>query len=142
MRGWDLFKHRLRAYPPATWALLVEAWLGLLLSDLRLRLGRQGGLQAGGRSSALQPPLPPELERARQLDRLVRAAARLFWPPMTCLRRALALRGMLARRGLQAELRIGVRKTADGLHAHAWLELGGVPLGEPEVIHERFAVLE
>ena len=82
MTGWELFQYRLRAYPPATWPLLAEAWLSLLVSDLGLRLGRQGGLRAGSRSSGAQPPSPQELERARHLDRLVRAAARVAKEPM------------------------------------------------------------
>jgi len=51
---------------------------------------------------------------------------------------------MLARRGIASRLRIGVRKEsngAGGIVAHAWVEVDGVALGEPEAIAERFLPL-
>jgi hypothetical protein len=63
----------------------------------------------------------------------VAAAARRI-PRATCLTQALAATLLLAWRGHDATLRLGVAKKEDGsLHAHAWLECGGVILlGEPE----------
>ena len=58
--------------------------------------------------------------------------------PMTCLPRALALRKMLAQRGIPSALRIGVRKEAATIAAHAWVEVEGRAVGEPEAIAERF----
>ena len=52
-------------------------------------------------------------------------------PGGTCLVRSLALTRLLRSRGIAAELRIGV-KTADGFHAHAWVEVAGVPITPPE----------
>ena len=60
---------------------------------------------------------------------------------MTCLPRALALQRMLARRGIVAALRIGVRKEAATLAAHAWVEVDGRAVGEPEAIEESFRAL-
>ena len=57
----------------------------------------------------------------------------------TCLARALAAHGMLARRGLASCISIGVAagKSQDkenGIVAHAWLETGGrILLGGPDV---------
>jgi hypothetical protein len=48
-------------------------------------------------------------------------------PGGTCLARSLALTRMLRSRGVAAEMKIGV-KTADGFHAHAWVEVAGVPI--------------
>jgi hypothetical protein len=48
-------------------------------------------------------------------------------PGGTCLARSLALTRMLRARGVRAETKIGV-KTADGFHAHAWVEVAGVPI--------------
>jgi hypothetical protein len=52
----------------------------------------------------------------------------------TCLVDALALQALLLREGHDANLRIGVAKTAAGrLEAHAWLDSGGhVLVGGPE----------
>ena len=51
-------------------------------------------------------------------------AGRLPWHS-TCLVLAVALRLMLARRGIPAVIRLGVRKVEGGLSAHAWLLVGG-----------------
>jgi hypothetical protein len=59
-----------------------------------------------------------------------------------CLARALALQCLLRLRGLETELRIGVRQGADGLEAHAWLETGGIPILEATDVGVRFPVLE
>jgi len=60
---------------------------------------------------------------------------------MTCLRRALTLQKVLTNRGIAAELKIGVRKEASLLSAHACLEYQGKPLGESERIVEKFVKL-
>ncbi|HEU4694304.1 MAG TPA: lasso peptide biosynthesis B2 protein [Vicinamibacterales bacterium] len=53
-----------------------------------------------------------------------RAAARLPWHS-SCLRRALAGRFMLLRRGFPSSVVFGVAKRAGQIHAHAWLVAGG-----------------
>jgi hypothetical protein len=58
----------------------------------------------------------------------------------TCLRQALLLHWLLRRRGLQPELRIGVRKQGEALDAHAWMELDGHPLQSSPVAHSPFAL--
>lgn len=65
---------------------------------------------------------------------------------MTCLHRALAGYAALRARGEDVRFVLGVRPdagaaaAASAVMAHAWLELGGVPLGEPEDPRGRFAV--
>ncbi len=52
--------------------------------------------------------------------------ASLFVPRATCLVKALVAQVRLARLGCAAELRIGVRRSAEGkIEAHAWLESDG-----------------
>jgi len=48
-------------------------------------------------------------------------------PGGNCLARSLALTRMLRTRGVAAQTKIGV-KTANGFHAHAWVEVAGVPI--------------
>jgi hypothetical protein len=62
---------------------------------------------------------------------------------MTCLRRSLALQWLLRRRGIDTELRFGVRRVAGdpGLEAHAWLERHGHPVSEPEALTGQFTQL-
>src|SRR5688500_12244795 len=105
---------------------LVRAWAYLLVADLALRfvafprVERLLALLARGRRR--QAGLP-----ADRLATLVTAAARHHLRPMTCLPRALALHTLLRRNGIQTDLRIGVRREAGSLQAHAWVEHAGAP---------------
>jgi hypothetical protein len=64
---------------------------------------------------------------------LVEVAAHRCLPRPTCLAKALVVFSLLKRRGLAAELVIGVAKTQRPLEGHAWVELGGaaVVVGDP-----------
>ena len=64
-------------------------------------------------------------------------------PGATCLVQALAGRRLLAVRGHEVKLRLGVQKSPRGeFRAHAWLErAGGVVLGKLSDL-DRFVVLE
>src|SRR5207249_10712960 len=64
---------------------------------------------------------------------LVEIAGRFCLPRPTCLAKALVVFSLLRRRGLPAELVIGVSKTRGLLEGHAWVELGGVAVvsGDP-----------
>ena len=121
--------------------LLIEAWWRLLGARVRLQWGARGAL-----ASAFGAPVQ-SLDRgspeatAPQLALAVSRAAAHHLGAMTCLPRALALRAMLARRGIESSLRIGVRREAATIAAHAWVEVAGSPLGEPEEIEARFAPL-
>jgi hypothetical protein len=61
----------------------------------------------------------------RNLVRAVRAASRLV-PQATCLTQAIALHYLLARRGREGRIHIGVRRLDSGsFESHAWVELDG-----------------
>lgn len=78
---------------------------------------------------------------AARLARLVDIAARHHLRPMTCLPRSLVLKALLQRQGDEASLRIGVRREAGSLRAHAWIEWAGSPVGERAAITRFFAPL-
>jgi hypothetical protein len=61
---------------------------------------------------------------------LVSLAAKHSIIPTSCLPRALTLLWILSRRGVQAELRIGLRNRTGRLESHAWVESGGRPLDD------------
>lgn len=62
----------------------------------------------------------------QQIVEAVAAAGRRAPFKATCLLEALAVEAMLRRRGHDARLRLGVmRPSANGLGAHAWVELNG-----------------
>ena len=59
---------------------------------------------------------------------LKRVAPRI--PRTHCLARALALRWWMRSAGLDAQMIIGIRKGANGLESHAWVEFDDTPIDE------------
>jgi hypothetical protein len=119
-----------RALPVQDWALFVEAWAQLLVADFSVRFVPFQRLRR-----TLQPNSAPGNADGATVERVTRLfsiAARNHVTPVNCLRRSLALRALLLRRGIPAVMRVGAR-TADGsLLAHAWVEVGGKVVGESE----------
>lgn len=115
--------------------LIGQAWLSLLLVDIALRwfpLPRVQRLLS--MLLRLAPPPRSSTIADTELARLVDIAARHHVLPVRCLQRAVVLQGFLVRQGLDAELRIGVRKQQGQMLAHAWLERAGIPVAEsPEI---------
>lgn len=63
-------------------------------------------------------------------------AGSLIRPGEMCLRRSLALWAWLRWHGVESSIQLGVRRTANGLTGHAWVEHQGMALFEStEVIH-------
>ena len=109
----------------------AEAFIALIVLSMSLRtLGLTRLLQR--LSSRFQPSvITPSASRARliEFDRAYRAV-RNIWPvSIECLHRSLVLFFMARRRGLQAQLIIGVRKYP--FTSHAWIDCDG-PLLEDE----------
>ena len=60
-----------------------------------------------------------------------------------CLGRSLAVWFLLRRRGIDAELVIGVQMPHEGeLPAHAWVEVAGQPVNDEADVRERFGGFE
>jgi hypothetical protein len=72
---------------------------------------------------------------------LVEIAGRCCLPRPTCLAKALVVFSLLKRRGLPAELVIGVSKTQGPLEGHAWVELGGAAIVVADPGPASYAVL-
>lgn len=78
-------------------------------------------------------------DAAERLAQLAQIAGRRSLVVTTCLRQALAVYGLLRRRGLQPELKLGVdRMPGRAIDMHAWVELDGVPLAQPHLRHREF----
>ena len=110
------------------WELLLAAcgWLTFLRLALRV--------WPFPRIDRLTEPQPAQKAKGDEAlscaTRMVAIATRhLPWHP-TCLERSLALRRILAKRGIETQLRIGVRKESETLLAHAWLEREGKVLND------------
>jgi len=82
------------------------------------------------------PPAVP----ARRAARLVAGALRPFGA--NCLGESLTLVVLLQRLAYPASLRIGARRAAAGLEAHAWVELDGMPLNDRPDIAADYAPFE
>ncbi len=130
------------AFSASDWRLLLaaSAWLPLVWLTLQAR-----GLEPARRLLRLdaprsERPAPPRVPPER-IAFLVKAAARHHLFSFACLPRALVLQRLLTRRGWESRLRIGVRPGGGSVHAHAWVECGGQPLGEDPGALEDFATL-
>lgn len=87
---------------------------------------RAGGPAAGAGGSAVTSPVPG----ARRLGRVVRQTLALLPGDTRCLAQSLVLTRLLAARGLDSRLVIGV-VPGERFAAHAWLEHDGAPLLPP-----------
>jgi hypothetical protein len=144
MTYWNTLKHRVslaRALSLSDWFALAEAWLGLFFFWILLRLRSAESIGIPSRAPVSDSFVDGAFFEARRLHRLVELASRLHPRAMTCLPRALVLRWMLARRGIPADLQVGVQKFDTGMQAHAWIELGGQPVGESPDLLQRFSRL-
>ena len=135
------FVGRLVRLGPHRLALLAETAASLGVATFQVRWN--------GRSLSRlleSPSIPSQAARGltpQQFDRIAWSinaiGVRLPRDP-TCLMRALAARSMLARRGVQGCIRIGISEDASEFRAHAWVEVGQQPvLGW--IRNERFTVL-
>jgi hypothetical protein len=133
-------QHKLRAALTLSlpdWADLLQAWLMLLAVDLGLRrlpFPRVHRFAASRRQRANNGDAAVAAREIRRLERLVGIAARNHVYPMTCLRQALMLQWLPARRAIFADLRIGVRRDAGALEAHAWVECAGQAVRSAEMV--------
>jgi hypothetical protein len=110
------------ALPPRTWADLATAAAELALARIELAAGSAEGV-VGDRAAGGGHESDPLIDRVAFA--IPRMAARVPWKA-TCLVQALAARHWLARKGVPAAIRLGVRKPSGAvIDAHAWLEAGG-----------------
>lgn len=124
--------------------------LALALLPLNAAAVRLCGLRRWQAVLAKLAPLRPQrpeaavenpLEAARRTALIIGYAAYNSPFRANCLQRSLALWWALRRRGIESELRIGARREAGLLKAHAWIEWEGVPLNDLPEIRDEYAPL-
>jgi hypothetical protein len=123
----------------AEWALLAEAIVLIPYIELGLRLFPLDRLLAtlGRDGRPRRPGHDMDLERTA---RIIEALFRHSPVRPSCLKKSLVLLRVARRRGLPAELRIGVTKSGGELLAHAWIECAGRPLFPGDEV-ERYSAL-
>lgn len=84
---------------------------------------------------------PTPQRNVERLAHLVEHLARKFRPRPTCLVRSLVLRALLRSRGIEPQLRIGVRINGIQLEAHCWLECDGLPINDASSVQHDFIPL-
>ncbi len=125
---------------PVERALLRRAWFRLLAAGLALRflpLPKVQALLGAGSRRPLTTPVPTS-----RIAGLVAAAARNHLLTLHCLPRALVLQSLLGDQGIQADLRIGVRRREKEMEAHAWVEQDGRVVGDSPELVRRYLPLE
>lgn len=136
---------RLLALPPADRRLLLQAWTAAPF--IRIMLAVAGFKRCHGAllwftpAASSRAAVTPGLDEAAHVARLVRAAARHGCVDRNCLAESLTLWWILRRRGIDSDIRIGVRKEGGGLDAHAWVECAGAALDEHPDVSGIFAPL-
>jgi len=124
---------------PADWMYLFVAWWILIWYAMSLKWRSFDYLSLPVPS---EPPDSRVLPFAHRLHRLVELASRLHFMSMNCLPRSLALRRLLAWRGIPSFLCIGVARTQSGMQAHAWVDVAGAAVGEADDVAEKFIILD
>ncbi len=112
----------LRYYVQALWfTTVVEA--GVRCVSVR-RLASWLGVATAPHESQATAPCASVEDAVRAADRVL-----ALWPAKgLCVRRSLVLGAML--KGHGPVLRIGVKRISKRITAHAWVEIGGSPVGE------------
>ncbi len=127
---------RFRALPSHERRLLVRAMFLLVLARVRLpSLAFRAERTGGGREPASSAD-GRGLAHGQVAARLLAIAASRLPLHTTCLHRSVALWWLLRRDGVPCALRLGARAGGGAFAAHAWVECGGVALGEAPG-HER-----
>lgn len=122
---------KLRAYPPAEWhwafeVLAMLAWARFLIRFVPVRWWHASIGPIGGRA-ALGVLTPEQRALALVVRRWIARVSAHAPFRAVCLPQALAGRWMLARRGIETELRVGARPVEPGsgrYDLHAWLMRG------------------
>jgi hypothetical protein len=139
-------RHRFRSLTGTERRVVLEAAAALPATWLALRLAGFNACRAALAPTdvAAAADAHPEdtTEMAKRIARLQTATARNLFFRATCLEQSLALCWMLRRRGMNPELRIGARKEANRLEAHAWVELNGAALDGVSGEHKHFVPFE
>ena len=132
-----IFSLQFKEYP-----LLVEAWLTLAWVDLVIRFSAyerwRNWLDSDEKSTKARQK---EVDIASLIS-LSERVARHHLYAMNCLRRTLAQKKILARRGVFSRIHIGVKKGGSGFEAHSWLSYRGRVLNDSPDVIESYVELE
>lgn len=126
-------------------ALLIRAMflLPIVAASLKtIGLRRTQSWLAGNALATTRPPTEQTRAKVRRAAQMVAAACRRYPFRSGCLPRTIVLWSLLRRRGLHADVRIGVRHDTHGeFQAHAWLEWNGQVINDAGDIASQYLPL-
>lgn len=136
---------RLRQLDRGELGLLLQAPVLLPLASLALK--RWGLRRVQATLPGTFRPYPDPATRQAAAERLawcVQVAAAYAPWPANCLQRSVVLWWFLRRRGLEGDMRIGVRRdpASGALDFHAWVEHGGVVINDRRDIRRLYATFD
>jgi hypothetical protein len=108
----------LASYAVARWTLRRSGLRGAIAALRAIEPRRAGAAHAGTAEA---------VDDGRRLGRVVRRTLAVLPSDTRCLSQSLTLTRMLASRGVESELVIGVQP-GERFAAHAWVEYEGIPL--------------
>ena len=133
-----------------TWNSLSKSDRGLLMSGFCLLpivaaslktigLQRTQSWLVGNAPAPMLPVTAQTRANVRRAAQMVATAYRLHPVPSSCLPRTVVLWSLLQRRGIGADVRIGVRYNTQGqFESHAWLEWNGEVLNDAANVASQF----
>jgi len=99
----------------------------------------QKRIPSGSKLSAKNEAPQDAMQTANSIARMVAIAARHGLYRANCLKRSLLTWWLLQRRGIAAELNIGVNNDDGDFNAHAWVEYRGNTLVEADDVTEKYS---
>lgn len=82
------------------------------------------------------------IQVATGLHESVRLASRLLPFPCECVPRSIVLRDLLRKKGVDSNIKIGVKTANLNLQSHAWVEVFGEAIGENNDLKDSFKPIE
>jgi hypothetical protein len=128
------------AFDAHDWRVLAEVMVTLITIQMALHVVKFPRLLAWATRARPRRGVQWPPESIARIAWLVDAGGRLM--RRRCLTRSLTLARLLAQRGLTVDVRIGVRRDADRLEAHAWVECMGDALNERPRQLQTFAAFD
>lgn len=145
------FFHALGAYKWwCVWVAYWRLWVVQIRLKLKHRLNQQqwlnlklhyaNNLRTAQSSEIVSNNLVQQdgLLHAMRVHESVRLAARLHFVEQACLPKSIVLADMLNAQGAQAQVMLGVSKQNGQFRSHAWVEIEGQMVSEPENVLQDF----
>lgn len=128
---------------PRNWGDIARAYRYLIAAGWRIfvRRERVDTWPSVKRASGTADIGSAETLRVAHAARWTNTVARHPFTWARCLQRSLALCLWMEDLGMTPALRFGVRKAAQGIDAHAWVEYKGRIINDSPEVHEVFAAL-